>query len=716
VLNATLIFMDNKQSRLPTRTLVSEVLITQLVFAAVVGLIAVTCVWWIANRVVRDNLDDWSLRWVGELEALGSGLYLEDGDERFLNLENYLLRFPEILYVRFYDEQGNIIYVEKSEQKSPFKTLQVTQVADLKKRIETDESHVVDESLSPYVRISKAITTESVLVSDLFSINSFEDMTTKSDIAGYIELGLDYSKYDRSLVENVMAGSAFIFAAFGLLMGFGWLILRRAVKPLSVMEKPLLKLAEGNFDIEVPASSHREIAAIGNALQTAARNIQERDQHLRKLASFDSLTGMANRHHFLQQFSKKLNQSGGAILFIDLDQFKTVNDTYGHAAGDEILTQCAERIRQTVRPQDLIARLGGDEFVMFVPRITGTQAKRIANQLLSDLGKYPLSYGGKSFTIGCSVGVSIAKENTIYTTAELLSQADLACRHAKNEGRNCVHLYKENAGERETIKGHVEWRQRIQDALKNNRFELHYQAIMHAKSGSIKHYEALIRLRENKKLYFPDSFLPAAERSGLTKDIDRWVIETAMRELAEHHKLQPDLQFSINITGNTFMDGNFTKFVRSQLKRFKLSPSSVIFEITEQVAIGSLSDAIPQIEQLVELGCEFAVDDFGTGYSSLNYIKRLPVQYVKIDGAFINGLCESTIDQTIVQAIADIAHIVGMKTIAEFVGDEATLKMVTEIGIDYVQGYHIGKPARTLLATTPEQNVVPLAKKNVRKK
>jgi len=708
--------MDKSETKLPSRTLVSEVLITQLVFAAVVGLIAVTCVWWIANRVVRDNLDDWSLRWVSELEALGSGLYLEDGDERFLNLENYLLRFPEILYVRFYDDKGSVIYVEKSEQESPFETLHVTQVADLKERVVNDQSHVVDESLSPYVRISKAITTESVLVSDLFSISSFEDMTTQSNIAGFVELGLDYSKYDRSLVGNVMTGSAFIFAAFGLLMGFGWIILRRAVRPLSVMEEPLLKLASGNFDIDVPSSPHREIAAIGNALKTAAQNIQERDQHLRKLASFDALTGMANRHHFLQQFTEKLGQSGGAILFIDLDQFKNVNDTYGHAAGDEILTQCAERIRQAVRPDDLIARLGGDEFIMFVPKITAHQAKRIANELLSDLGKYPLSWGGKSFTIGCSVGVAIAKNNSIYTTAELVSQADMACRHAKSEGRNCVHLYQEKTGDIKAIRGHVEWRQRIQDALKDNLFELHYQPIMHAKSGSIKHYEALIRLRENDKLHYPDTFLPAAERSGLMKDIDRWVIENAMSELAGHRKKQSDLKFSINITGNTFMDGNFTKFVRAQLKRFKLPPSSVIFEITEQVAVGSLSDAIPQIEQLVELGSEFAVDDFGTGYSSLNYIKRLPVQYLKIDGAFINGLCESTIDQTIVQAIADIAHIVGMKTIAEFVGDEATLKMVTKIGIDYVQGYHVGKPSRTLLNITAEQNVVPLAKKKARKK
>ncbi|MBV1906993.1 MAG: hypothetical protein KUG75_13025, partial [Pseudomonadales bacterium] len=201
---------------LPSRTLASEILRTHLLFAAIVGIVALTCVWWVANRVVRDNLDDWSLRWIGELDALGSGLYINIGDERFLTLENYILRFPEIRYIRYYDKEGYVIYVESRSEKIPINELSATQVAHLKQRVEDSTQHVIDETHAPLVRISKAITTESVLTSDLFSTTRIDDMITRSAIAGYVELGLDYSNYDRALLKNIITGSLIIFTAFGL--------------------------------------------------------------------------------------------------------------------------------------------------------------------------------------------------------------------------------------------------------------------------------------------------------------------------------------------------------------------------------------------------------------------------------------------------------------------------------------------------------------------
>ena len=690
---------------LPSRTLASEILRTHLLFAAIVGIVALTCVWWVANRVVRDNLDDWSLRWIGELDALGSGLYINIGDERFLTLENYILRFPEIRYIRYYDKEGYVIYVESRSEKIPINELSATQVAHLKQRVEDSTQHVIDETHAPLVRISKAITTESVLTSDLFSTTRIDDMITRSAIAGYVELGLDYSNYDRALLKNIITGSLIIFTAFGLLVGFGWWISRRAVKPLTIMEGPLLKLAGGDFDISVPTTAHREIAVIGNALKTAALNIQDRDKYLRKLAFLDSLTGMPNRRHFFEQFSESLRKKGGALLFMDLDQFKYVNDTYGHAAGDEILIQCAKKIQQAMGPNDLIARLGGDEFVIFIPGVSTKIAADLAKNLLSELGKYPLNYNGNAFTIGCSIGVAMVETDNIYTRAELVSHADYACRQAKQEGRNCMHLYNESERELDSKTSQITWRQRIQNALLNNGFELHYQAIMHTRDESVNHQEVLLRLREGNKLYSPEVFLSAAERSGLMKDIDRWVIEKAMSELVRERKSSPNLRFSLNIAGNTFADGSFPNFVKFQLKRFSLPASSVIFEITEQLAIGSFSNAIPQIEELVDTGCEFAVDDFGTGYSSLNYLKQLPVQYVKIDGAFISNICESKIDQTIVQAITDIARILDMKTVAEYVNSKETMEMAKTIGIDYVQGYYIGEPA-PMLAKAGQENII----------
>lgn len=678
------------------RTLVSEVLVTQLVYAAVVGLIAIGCVWWVANRVVRDNLDDWSMRWAGELETLGSSLYLGHGELPLLELESYVSRFPEILYVRYYDAAGNVLYAETAAGAIPFDPLAPAQLADLESRVEASERHQLDESQAPRVRISQAVTTEAI-TTDLIGAESLEDVQTVRTVEGFIELGLDYNRYDRALIGNVFTGSIFVVAAIGVLMVVGWARLRRAVRPLAVLEKPLNSMARGDLDIVVPTSPHREIAAIGQALQAAASSIRDRDEHLRKLALFDQLTGISNRYHFEDLFARQFRDSGGAVLFIDLDQFKYVNDTYGHQAGDEVLVQCSKRIRRTVRPADLIGRFGGDEFVMYVAGVDADRAAQIADQLLTDLRELPLTFTGKPFNLGCSIGVAMVEADTPYTPTELISRADLACRHAKAKGRNRVHLYHVDQDEIESIRSHIAWRQRIQESLKENRFELHYQPIMRINDESVDHYEALIRLRDGEGVHYPNAFLPAATRFGLLKDIDRWVIEHTLAELADHIESKPNLQFCINVSGTTFGDSQFVDFVKQQLNRFNLPGSCVIFEITEQVAIGSLTDTVSQIKELVELGCEFAVDDFGTGYSSLSYLKALPVQYIKIDGTFIARLAESRIDQTIVQAIADIARIMGKKTVAEFVGDQRTLQIISSIGIDYAQGFHVGKPAPNLL-------------------
>jgi diguanylate cyclase (GGDEF)-like protein len=689
-----------------TRTFVSEIMLTQLSFAIVVGLIALGCLWFVASWVVRDNLEDWSARWVHELESLGSGLYLEQDDPSYLALGNYLERYEEVLYVRYYNAEGKPFYVESSADTIPFEPLDTAAIERLASRAELNNAHIVDESLAPLVRLSRAIVTESIAsTTDLFSAESLDELTTERSTVGFVELGIDYSRYDRQLVGSVFLGSVFVTLAFFILAGLGWLIIARAVQPLRQLEEPLKKLAAGELDIQVPDSPHREIAAIGEALTQAARAIKERDQHLRHLASYDQLTGLANRRHFLEEVEHRL-ADGGALLFVDLDQFKYVNDTVGHRGGDAVLAQTADRLRQTVRPDDLIARFGGDEFVMFIGGVTTARAEQLANKLLNDLKEYPLTHAGQSFNVGCSVGVAMVEANTGFTPTELVSQADVACRQAKAEGRNRAHLYLRQEGEFENIQSDLDWQRRIKRAIKDDRLELHYQPLMHTASGQINHYEALVRLRdEGGKLHYPNTFLPAAQRFGMLKELDQWVIRRAIRELAEHRKRRPNLRFSVNITGNTFIDGAFADFVIEELERSKLPASAIIFEITEQVAIGTFSDTVPQIRALIKRGAEFAVDDFGTGYSSLSYLKRLPVAYIKIDGVFIQRLTESTVDQTIVRAISDIARIMGKRTVAEFVGDEATMALIKDIGIDYAQGFHIGKPARELLEESPE-NVV----------
>jgi diguanylate cyclase (GGDEF)-like protein len=696
----------------PRRTLVREVLLTQLAFAAVVGLIALVCVWSASNWVVRDNLDRWAVRWIGEMESLGSGLYLDRGDDRFLALDNYIARFPEILYVRYYDRSGDVIYMEGAERPR-FAALVGAELAQLRAAAQSQVAYRIDQSQEPIVRISQGVVTQSIASADLFAAETLDDVTTQATVVGFVELGLDYSRYDQDLMGSIVMGSAFVAVAFLVLLLAGRVMLRRAVQPLSDIQGPLRRMADGDLDIQVPSSPHQEIAAITRALQTAATSIRDRDQHLRRIANVDKLTGLPSRHHFMEMLGERLTRTTGnapgALFFVDLDQFKYVNDTFGHHVGDAMLAQTAERLRGGVRKEDLIARFGGDEFVMFIADVANERAEAIANKLIFDLREFPLSYGNQSFNVNCSIGVAMVPIPNGYTPDELVSQADLACRQAKAQGRNRVSVFKADEHELESIKQDVGWQQKLARALKNDGFVLHYQPIMNVTTRETQHYEVLVRLDEDGELHYPNAFLSAATRFGMMPEIDRWVIAQALRQLAIFRRTMPNLRFCINVAGSAFIDGGLASYVMQELGRHGLPAAALILEITEQVAIGSFSDAVPQIRDLIDMGCEFAVDDFGTGYSSLSYLKRLPVQYIKIDGVFIRRLTESRVDQTIVRAIADIARIMGKLTVAEFVGDEQTLELIREIGIDYAQGYYIGKPASTLnLAGQSAQQVVPL--------
>ncbi|MEJ2089660.1 MAG: EAL domain-containing protein, partial [Gammaproteobacteria bacterium] len=560
------------------------------------------------------------------------------------------------------------------------------------------ERYRMDLSREPLVRISQAVTKESIVSANLFSAETLSELDSEATVVGFVELGLDYSAYDRDLMGGVSTGSGFIVLAFLLLMLAGRIALRRAVQPLADMQRPLDRIAQGDLEVEVPASTHREIAAVGDALQTALEKIRERDQHLTKLANFDPLTGLASRHHFMEQLSERLKgfhpqNARGALLFFDLDQFKHVNDTYGHQAGDDVLAQIAERLRQMNRRDDLLGRFGGDEFVLYISDISEADADAVANKLLTDLSEFPLVYGSVSLSANCSIGIAMVEETSAFNPEELVSQADVACRLAKTQGRNRACRYQPDQKHMETIKSDVEWQGKLKHALKGEGLELHYQPIMRVADGSVRHYEALLRLREGDEVYKPDQFLSAAIRFGLMRDVDRWVINRALEQLARARSDRPEVRFAINVTGSGLSDDGLAEFVELKLKEYRVPAEAVIFEITEQVAIGSFSEALPQILALRGLGCDFAVDDFGTGYSSLSYLKRLPVQYIKIDGTFIQRLGVSSIDQTIVRAIADIARIMGKHTIAEFVGDQDTLELIGEIGIDYAQGYYVGEPA-----------------------
>ncbi len=682
-------------ARLPTRTLIGEILLSQLGFALIVGAIAIASLWSSANWIARETMAEMAERWIDDLDSLGVGLYSGTGKERYLRIEGYVAKFPEISYVRYYDPDGRVIFTDANNDAVPaLPSLNIEQLDYLRrKRHAAGHTLLEPEADMTLTRIGAAIVVGSIDSNDLLTAATLDELSTHDEVVGFVELGLDYKLYDEQLWRHTKQASATLAVAFLILALLGRAMLRRALRPLSDIQDPLARLADGETDLVIADSPHREIAAIGDGLRNAALRIEERDAHLRYLANHDTLTGLPNRYAFTQAVRDLLASGSGAVLFVDLDQFKYVNDTLGHKAGDTLLKQVAARMQFCVGDKGVIARFGGDEFGVVLAGASAEQSQLVAKELLSTLVELPFVQGNQSMNLTCSVGVAQIDHSMNVSVDDVMAYADLACQKAKTDGRNRVRVYAPDAGTIDALKHEIGWSQKLKAALKNDHFLLVYQPIADIRRGTVTHFEVLLRLNDEDGLHNPDAFLAAAERFSLMNDIDQWVIEHAFRSLAWHRRQKKELRFTINLSGGAFLEGGLVPFIEHHLKVNKLDPSAVIFEITEQVAVDNFADANSQIRKLMALGCEFALDDFGTGYSSFTYLKELPVQYVKIDGRFIKDLHNNKTDQAMVRAIADVAGTLGKKTVAEFVSEKAILHCLAEFGIDYAQGFFVGKPA-----------------------
>lgn len=429
---------------------------------------------------------------------------------------------------------------------------------------------------------------------------------------------------------------------------------------------------------------------------TRARTLQK---ELAQLASHDALTGLRNRsafEHILNDYCAGAVEEGSihSLCFLDLDRFKIINDTAGHAAGDALLREIGRLIREQMRRHDVVARLGGDEFGILLLDCGLDDARIIADRLIERIGRVRFSWDGRVYEVGASVGIARLDADTPLA-ADVMSRADVACYAAKAAGRNRVSIYHLSEGDARRHHAELHTAAGIRAALDNDRFVVFAQEIRDLRpSGRLQsHAELLVRMRdENGELLAPGAFIPAAERYGLMASIDRWMIRRVLRHLDAAILAVPRLSVSINLSANSLDDPALISFLAAELEQSALPPHRLRFEITETSLINNITHAGRLVEELRAAGYAIMLDDFGAGLSSFAYLEQFPADYLKIDGSFVRKLASNSIDRAIVESINDVGHKIGAVTIAEFVEDAATLDLVREIGIDMAQGWHIGRP------------------------
>jgi diguanylate cyclase (GGDEF)-like protein/PAS domain S-box-containing protein len=447
---------------------------------------------------------------------------------------------------------------------------------------------------------------------------------------------------------------------------------------------------------------------IGGRLEgsvVAFRDISERLRLERELvwqATHDPLTRLYNRSRFEDELEAEVNRlrrsdETSALLYLDLDRFKYINDTAGHAAGDQLLVEIARQLQTRLREVDVLARLGGDEFAIILRNVTAETVPAVAEGFREILAHHSFVHAGRCYNVNGSIGVALIGRAS-GSPGEVLANADIACHIAKARGRNQTHLYSPENDEKVVMHRELGWSTRLQEALKGNGFVLHYQPIVSVDAGSPStHYEALIRyVNARGDVVSPNTFLPVAERFGLMPQVDLWVLTNAVRKLAELATNGQTATLTVNISGQTLDAKELGPQLRQLIEEYRFDPGSLILEITETSAIANMEAAQRLIHELKALGCRFALDDFGSGFSSFYHLKHLPVDFVKIDGQFVQTMATSSTDRAIVASINEIAHSFGKRTVAEFVENADTLDLLRACGVDYVQGYYISRPCAEL--------------------
>ena len=414
------------------------------------------------------------------------------------------------------------------------------------------------------------------------------------------------------------------------------------------------------------------------------------------LAERDALTGLYNRHRFQQELARTMldsdrHQMQCAVMFFDLDEFKTINDSYGHRAGDALLIRVASEIGTLVRRNEVLARLGGDEFAILLPAVQGNEAEVLADRVVRAIAQIPFRFEGQNLRLTTSLGIAYYPGHAA-DADDLVARADIAMYQAKDAGKNTWRVFRADTEADTEMRTRLSWGERISNALDKGLFQLHFQGVYRAEDGTLSHLEALIRMTDERnpgQLIMPGHFIQLAEKSGRILDIDRWVVHETLRRLAENPAIP---SIALNLSGRSLSEPGLPQYIGDELRQAGVNPSRLIVEITETAAVSDLHDAQRMIEALRQLGCGVCLDDFGVGFASFAYLKHLHVDTIKIDGIFIRDLPSDPDNQVFVQAMVSVALGLGKSVVAEYVEDGPTLALLRQFGVDLVQGYFLDRP------------------------
>ncbi|MFP5410059.1 MAG: EAL domain-containing protein [Gammaproteobacteria bacterium] len=535
----------------------------------------------------------------------------------------------------------------------------------------------------------------------------------QAQLLGWVGLHVSRQATLASQREAIRDNLLILLAGLAVSVFLAWRIGRQITGPVLDLGRVVKRIGDGHFNERVEVSGRAELGELQRGVNDMATHLQaiqdemqeKIDQATARLtyqASHDVLTGLINRREFEQRLERLLQsalQQGRehVLCYMDLDQFKVINDTCGHAAGDELLRQLALLLRANLRERDTLARLGGDEFALLLENCVVPDALEVVDAFRADVQRFRFKWGDRIFAVGMSVGV-VAITRDSGSTASLLSAADSACYLAKDHGRNQIHVYESRDTDLARHRGEMQWMERIQRALEEERLRLSWQEIRRTDGAAEgeRHVELLLRmLDDDGSEILPMAFIPAAERFAIMPALDSWVIEETLRVCMRYLQSGPTQRclFAINLSGASLKDPAFRRMLLEHLQGTPDLGPHLCFEITETAAIGNLAVVNDFIGAMRAYGCRFALDDFGSGLSSFGYLRNLNVDYLKIDGAFVRDIATNPIDRYMVEAIHRIGHQMGLKTVGEYVESDAALAVLRQIGVDYVQGNAVHLPA-----------------------